>query len=638
MTLPDSIAFHWPQLLWLLLLPVGFAGWELSRRRRLADTTHPKILRAEAAPGFLTLVSGASAISSGPRLRWRLWLGLALVVGALARPQWGRVEEQVFDQAREVLVAVDLSRSMLAPDVPPSRLERAKLLITSLLERLEGERVGLVVFAGTAFLQSPLSADYEILREFLPALGPDFLPEGGTNYTALLQTALDAFGTSTSADRFLIVLSDGESQTNDWEKLVGELRERNVKALCLGIGTTEGAMLPDGQGGFVKDERGAVVLSRLNNSTLEDLARRTGGVYRDASSWVDLAQLLQETVEAGRQGDFTEVSRIRRVERFQWLLAPALLVLLISFWREFPVHPRPRAIALTPGGGAARSSPPANQTPATASHLAAALLIMSALAVHGTHLVGAPPNPSPFAAPLNEVIGRLAAKGQISAPEYAEMANATITYGQRMMTAQQPAEAGAIADGLEAVAAGEKLDPRAADWAKLRAELEALKPPEQPEQDQQQSDQDQKPADDQKKQQEQQQQQNQSGQKQDQQDQSQSEQSQDQQQSGEPGQQSDAQNDNQPGEEQQPEESESAFGDMKDPPPSPSDNQPPQPEPSENQKVGGQSDRRNEAEQNPALIVPLQKLEQLKQQDSPAKLYQLMQDPNARPTPKGRDW
>ena len=115
-----------------------------------------------------------------PRL-W-LWFGLALCIVALARPQWGVIEEQVFDQSREVLIAIDLSRSMLAQDVKPSRLDRSKLLIQSLLDGLKGERVGLVLFAGTAFLQSPLSADYEILREFLPALNPDYLPEGGSNY------------------------------------------------------------------------------------------------------------------------------------------------------------------------------------------------------------------------------------------------------------------------------------------------------------------------------------------------------------------------------------------------------------------------------------------------------------------------
>ena len=251
---------------------------------------------------------------------------------ALARPQWGRIEEQVFDQSREILLAVDLSRSMLAQDVKPSRLDRAKLLIQSLLERLEGERVGLVVFSGTAFLQSPLSADYEILREFLPALNPDYLPEGGTNYRALLDTTVQAFSSGTAADRFLIVLSDGEATDDNWKSAVEALKEKGIRVIGLGVGTPAGAMIPDGSGGFVKDDRGAVVLSKLENATLQELAHETNGTYQDASTWIDLPALLQATVEAGRKGDFVEKSQVRLIERFQYALAPALLCLLLSFY------------------------------------------------------------------------------------------------------------------------------------------------------------------------------------------------------------------------------------------------------------------------------------------------------------------
>src|SRR5690606_14354857 len=109
--------------------------------------------------------------------------------------------------------------------------------------------------------------DYEILREFLPALDADYMPEGGTNYRALLDTALQAFSTSSSADRFLITLSDGETTDETWTESLDALKERNIRAICLGIGTTAGAMIPDGNGAFVKDERGAVVLSRLESTT-----------------------------------------------------------------------------------------------------------------------------------------------------------------------------------------------------------------------------------------------------------------------------------------------------------------------------------------------------------------------------------
>ena len=154
------MTFAWPHLLWLLVAPVALLVWEVRRRRNSAAAAHPKILRAEAGARSLELAAPSVQPTAG-RSRPRVWLcvGLALVLAALARPQWGRLEEPVFDQSREILLAMDLSRSMLTPDVPPSRLARAKLLIQSLLEKLQGERVGLAVFSGTAFLQSPLSAD-----------------------------------------------------------------------------------------------------------------------------------------------------------------------------------------------------------------------------------------------------------------------------------------------------------------------------------------------------------------------------------------------------------------------------------------------------------------------------------------------
>src|SRR5271170_2639025 len=135
---------------------------------------------------------------------------------------------------------------MLSPDVKPTRLERSKLLIQSLLDKLSGERVGLIVFSGTAFLQSPISADYEILREFLPALGPDYLPEGGTNYRQLIDTSLEAFAGGSSADRYLIILSDGEATDDDWKERIPDLAKRGIRVIGLGVGTSAGGMIPDG--------------------------------------------------------------------------------------------------------------------------------------------------------------------------------------------------------------------------------------------------------------------------------------------------------------------------------------------------------------------------------------------------------
>jgi len=600
------MTFHSPHLLWLEVPLVLLFSWELARHTASAATSWPKIARAWAGAFDVSLGTRHTTAETRPRL-W-LWFGLALCIIALARPQWGTVEEQVFDQSREVLIAVDLSKSMLAQDVKPSRLDRSKLLIQSLLDGLKGERVGLVLFAGTAFLQSPLSADYEILREFLPAMTPDYLPEGGSNYKAMLETSIQAFGTST-ADRYLIILSDGESTEESWKGVTDSLKTKGIRVIGLGIGTAPGALIPDAAGGYVKDERGAVVLSRLNSATLQELAQFTGGAYTDASSWVDLPALLRKTVEAGRKGEFSEKNTARMIERYQWFLAPGLLLLLISFWAEFPVRPRERSLPLA---GGVKHKAVSNKLGTIA---ASAFVLLTAFSLSPNASAAEPPG-DPLAKPLSTTVARLAEKPGLSPRDCSELAETTLTYGQRLKSAQQRAPERVIRDALQAVDLGEKLDARAVDWPRLRADLEELlkqeEPPPQDKQDQQKQDQ----------------------QKKDQQQQNQQQQNQDQQKSDEQKQQDEKDQQQQPPQKQ----NQDAFGDMKEKPEQKPEQKPQPPKPG-TQKVGGQQDKKPEDQtQDPDLAMPLQKLEQVRNQDSPAKLQQIMQGQQQKPKTPGKDW
>ncbi len=612
------MSFHSPHLLWLLVPLVLLFSWELARHATRAATSWPKIARAWAGAFEVSLGAQHTTAENRPRI-W-LWFGLACCIVALARPQWGVVEEQVFDQSREVIIAVDLSRSMLAQDVKPSRLDRSKLLVQSLLDGLKGERVGLVLFAGTAFLQSPLSSDYEVLREFLPALDPDYLPEGGSNYKSMLEVSIQAFGTST-ADRYLIVLSDGESTVDDWKSVTDALKTKGVRVIGLGVGTNEGSFIPDAAGGFVKDERGAVVMSRLNSSTLQELAQVTGGAYTDASAWVDLPGLLRTTVEAGKKGEFSEKNTARLIERFQWFLAPGLLLLLISFWAEFPVRPRERALPLAARG--ARSAERGAPKAAVAS-LLIGLLWLSALNAPRAAIAAEPQPSDTLAKPLSTLVGRLAAQDALTAKDCAEMAQTTLTYGERVRSAQQHPQESVVRDALQAVDLGEKLDAKAADWPKLRQQLEELLKRDDQQQKQDQQKQDQK--NEEQKKQDQQQQQNQ--------DKNQQQQSQDQQ-------QNDQQKQDEQQQQQNQQQKQDAFGDMKDQQEQKSDDQkpaqPPPPKPG-TQKVGGQKEEKSPEQADPELAMPLQKLEQVRNQDSPAKLQQLMQGQQQKPKGTGKNW
>jgi Ca-activated chloride channel family protein len=625
------MSFAWPHMFWLLFVPALLLWWELTHQRRAAASVRPKILRAEAGARSLKLSASGDHLPSSAKPRLWLCAGLVLAIVALARPQWGRIEEPVFDQSREILLAVDLSRSMLAQDIKPSRLERAKLLIQALLEKLAGERVGLVVFSGTAFLQSPLSADYEILREFLPSLGPDFLPEGGSNYGALLDTALQAFGSSGSADRFLVVLGDGEATDEGWREHIEQLKKKDIRVIGLGVGTSGGAMIPDGSGGFVKDERGAVVLSKLESSTLQALAQATNGVYRDAGGWVDVAALVNETIAAGRKGQFVEKNTVRLVERFQWPLAFGLWCLLVSFCYEFPVRPRVRDVKLATSDKTGDRKPETEKLTTTTVSLvviaAVALLypvsgFAAAQLAHPSAATKAPSTtPADEPPALAKIVGRLSTTDHRTAHDWAELGRETVNWGSRLQSEQHPVPEGPVRDALAAAELGEKLDSKATDWPKLREELEALlKKPDEDKQQQQQ--------------QQQKQQQNQQDKNQQKQDQKSSPQQQNQSQK----ENDQKKNESSSGEPEKKEEKkdggESAFGDMT------KKDQPPPPPPQNTQKVGGAGEKKNESNEpiDPTLAIPMQKLEQLRNQDSPAQLFQLM-EPDKKPTKKtGKDW
>jgi Ca-activated chloride channel family protein len=435
-----------------------------------------------------------------------------------------------------------------------------------------------------------------------------------------------AFGATNSADRYLIILSDGEATDDDWKPLAAELKTKGIRVIGLGIGTNAGAMIPDGTGGFVKDERGAVVLSKLENATLQQLATDTNGAYADASAWVDLAQLIQSTVETGRKGSFVEHSNVRLAERFQWALAPAVLLLLWSFWLEFPMHPRLRDVKLVPSHDIEDQKAKSEKrlSPSALSSISPVLLLIACTLSLIIHLpVRAEEKETPPAEPLSKLVASYSQRENLAARDYAEFARTTLTYGQRLQASKKDVPAGPVNDALAAVEAGRNLDAKAADWTALQRDLEALlkKKEEPPPKEQPQ----QKKSEQQKEQQQQQQNSSQQNQPQNQQDKP-------------PPEKSDEQK-NDAAQKPPPPKEQSAFGDMKDRSAEKSNQPPPPADPSEQQKVGGPPEKKTDEEpKDPALAVPLQKLDQLKNQDSPVQLYQLMQ--GNKPTPKktGKDW
>ena len=310
-----------------LLLPalIALAWWTRIRKQRdMALLADRHLLNRLTASVNRT----GRAIKTG-----LLLIAITLLITALARPQFGSRVETVQREGQDILIALDLSASMVAEDVAPNRLNKAKFAIADLINRLEGDRVGLVAFAGDAFVQCPLTVDYGAATLFLNAMVPDMMSVQGTNLGQALSVAMDAFSETDRRHRVLVVITDGEDHENQMEEAVDRAVEEGVRLYPVGIGSTEGVPIPElnteGRAqGFKRDRDGAVVTTRLDESTLQMMADRTGGSYYRASpGGSELLELVAE-VSAGDGQEF-EVEQVTVFdEQYQIFLGLALTLLV----------------------------------------------------------------------------------------------------------------------------------------------------------------------------------------------------------------------------------------------------------------------------------------------------------------------
>ena len=258
-----------------------------------------------------------------------------LAIVALAGPKYGYRWQEIEQKGIDIIVALDCSKSMLATDIEPSRLDRAKREVYDLLTMLRGDRVGLVAFAGTAFLQCPLTIDYDAFNLFLKALTPDFLPVGGTDLTTAVTIALESFDAKSSAERAIILITDGEN-TGKGNPLqaAAQAGELGVKLFCIGVGKDDGVPLPQPEGGFKKDASGKIVLSRLDEETLKKMAVTTGGTYaRSVAGDMDLDAIYMEQIRGKMEASAITGGRKQIFEnRFQWPLAVAVVIFMVMLF------------------------------------------------------------------------------------------------------------------------------------------------------------------------------------------------------------------------------------------------------------------------------------------------------------------
>jgi Ca-activated chloride channel homolog len=324
-----TVLFRNPTLLWCLAAVAALAALVfLSRRRRNAR------LRAFGDEALLPRL----APDVDPRRRsFRAALrlaALALLALALAGPKWGFHWEEVHREGIDLIVAIDTSRSMLATDVKPDRLERAKLAVLDMVKLLEGDRIGLVAFAGTAFLECPLTLDYAAFERSLRSLEVGIIPRGGTALSRAIAVSLQGFEARQGKHEALVLITDGEDHEGNVEEAAQAAADRGVKIYTVGIGTAEGELIPltrEGARAFVKDGEGQVVKSRLNEDTLRQIAMKSNGAYvRGVGAALGLDEVFRDHITKMERREVASTLERRYEERFQVPLALALLCLLLE--------------------------------------------------------------------------------------------------------------------------------------------------------------------------------------------------------------------------------------------------------------------------------------------------------------------
>ncbi|MFC1808486.1 VWA domain-containing protein [Candidatus Omnitrophota bacterium] len=314
-------------IFWFILIAVVFFIIITRRNRILAEAFVQRDLWKEVLGSLNSRQRRIKAVL--------ICVAIIFILLAISRPQLGFQWEETKRYGRNVIFAVDVSRSMLAKDIKPNRLERAKLAITDLVAKLPGDRIGLIAFSGTAFTQAPLTLDYDGFMLALKDLDIDSIPRGGTSLSAAIKEAIRVYEIDASKDRTLIIISDGEEHEGDSIKIAKEAKKRGIEILSVGVGSVDGSFVEVSDSGgnseFLEDRHGAMVKSCLNEALLRKIAFLTGGSYiRGSSVEFGLEKIYSDKVMSKRATEKKGKKKKRYNERFQIPLALAIMMLCIE--------------------------------------------------------------------------------------------------------------------------------------------------------------------------------------------------------------------------------------------------------------------------------------------------------------------
>lgn len=262
--------------------------------------------------------------------------GMALLITGLANPQIGTKLEEVKREGVDIIIALDISNSMRAEDIRPNRLERAKQAISRLIDQLENDRIGIVIFAGQAYVQLPITTDFGAAKLFLSTIEPDLIPTQGTDIGAAIDLSMKSFVGNDNKHKALVIITDGEDNEGQGLEAAKAAREEGVVIHTIGMGTENGAPIPVYKNGiqidFIKDGNGSIVLSRLDQSTLEKISAEGKGIFVRASNSDDgLNAVLKEISKMDKKAFGTKIYTGYE-DRFQYFIGAGLLILLMEFF------------------------------------------------------------------------------------------------------------------------------------------------------------------------------------------------------------------------------------------------------------------------------------------------------------------
>lgn len=321
--------FDNPNILYAFFIPVAlilFYIWAARRQRSVRETFAARKLLPELTTFFDSRKCRLKNIF--------LVIAISLAVLSLMRPKWGFHWEEVKRKGLDIIIALDTSKSMLAEDMKPNRLERSKLAIKDLVRELKGDRIGLIAFSGTAFLQCPLTVDYNGFLLSLDHLDAGTIPRGGTSISSAIKEAMKSYEGEEGQYKVLIITTDGEDHEGNPVKTAEEAKRKGIKIFCVGVGSKSGELIPitdkKGKFGFVKDRSGNVVKTRLDENTLKTIALTTGGSYVHATpTEFGLDFIYRKKLSKIEKRDIETKMKKYYEERFQVPLGIAFLLFAI---------------------------------------------------------------------------------------------------------------------------------------------------------------------------------------------------------------------------------------------------------------------------------------------------------------------